>query len=826
MLANDVHPNRLQRAKADILDLIKELPGDRVALVAFRRTAILLCPLTTDYAYVRQALDAVTTESAPRGETNIGDAIDKAMQAFESDEGAHKAIILISDGEDLSGTAIKAAEKAGEKNIPIFTVGIGNRRGSTIPENGNRSEPLKYRGENVVTKLNDDELYSIANKTGGAYLPVETASMGKATLGTLYRDYLRQISGRDMEETLQRRHIERYQFFLLPAVVFLLAGACLSQGRLKTGNRGQEAEGRGQKKQKAAQKGSSTGQKGAAVLIAALLTSWTGATAQTNEQQEVSSTNGLAAQTTEAPPGREGARLAQRLYLKGDYEEAAQTYLEATRSAGEGSRRDFRFNAAVALFKAGKYKEAADILKDLIQTDQGIREDVFMGLGSSLFRSADRPASESEADKATARERSLRDAGEAFKEAARIRSENNAARRNLAVVLDALPEAEEQAKTAKWMAQYGQTPTGTIANEMLLNQRKLTEEIPAAFSNASPAQIKELERLADKQRDNAELWIPLKGKLMNEMAQQPGNTNLQQQLAFLNQMVETTRDQMLGGSAALRDLDPEGYRSVQTSEKAIYQFWRAIAPYALILQEDLLRQTNIIMATSSIKEENPTPRQSARANQSEALALTRLFAERFAETVPEGGTPATAVAGGQISPPGTSTNAVGQATEDQQQGISAEDRKKILELANQTIAMQEKAEQALEKNATAVAVPHEREAYRLLKEIEKLLPKDKKQNSSESQEKKQQEQQEKRDEQKQESSSSPQQQEQQPQESQPQQKQEEKEQESKQAEQKDLAQEEAKKLIEKAMQREKEHDAEKRRMNNKYVPPSAIEKDW
>ncbi|MFC1499128.1 VWA domain-containing protein, partial [Verrucomicrobiota bacterium] len=124
MLANDIHPNRLQRAKIDIMDLIKELRGDRTGLIVFRHKAELVCPLTTDYSFLRQALDAANINSAPRGETDIGDALIKAINAFENEEGSHKAIILISDGEDLTGKALDAAEKAGEKNIPVFTVGF------------------------------------------------------------------------------------------------------------------------------------------------------------------------------------------------------------------------------------------------------------------------------------------------------------------------------------------------------------------------------------------------------------------------------------------------------------------------------------------------------------------------------------------------------------------------------------------------------------------------------------------------------------------------------------------------------------------------------
>jgi len=153
MLARDVHPNRLQRAKTDIQDLLRELRGDRVALITFRGHAVQLCPLTTDYAYLEQVLDDVNIESAPRGETNIGDAIEKALAAFESDEGAHRAMILISDGEDLAGQAKAAAEKARAKGVVIFTVGLGDPKGVKIPGASKDDPYLTYQGKEVISSL-------------------------------------------------------------------------------------------------------------------------------------------------------------------------------------------------------------------------------------------------------------------------------------------------------------------------------------------------------------------------------------------------------------------------------------------------------------------------------------------------------------------------------------------------------------------------------------------------------------------------------------------------------------------------------------------------
>ena len=121
MLATDVRPNRLERAKADVVDLIDSLEGDRCALVAFRRTGVLTCPLTTDHAFLRSALEKAGPESAPRGETDLGGAIRTALDALDPAADDHNAILLISDGGDLRGGALDAARAAAKRNVPIFT---------------------------------------------------------------------------------------------------------------------------------------------------------------------------------------------------------------------------------------------------------------------------------------------------------------------------------------------------------------------------------------------------------------------------------------------------------------------------------------------------------------------------------------------------------------------------------------------------------------------------------------------------------------------------------------------------------------------------------
>lgn len=230
MLAQDVRPNRLERAKADVADLIDSLDGDRCALVAFRRTGIAVCPLTTDHAYLRSALEQLSPESAPRGETDLGSAIRAALDALDPAADDHNAIILISDGGDLRGEALQNAEIAKKRGIPIFTVGIGDpKRGAAIPSEDGRGEQ-KFQGQPVKVKLEEAALKAIAEASKGRYVPLATAGTAETTLGAIYRRFLRQVAAKEQNEEAERA-AERYQIFLIPGLILLIAGACLSKGR-------------------------------------------------------------------------------------------------------------------------------------------------------------------------------------------------------------------------------------------------------------------------------------------------------------------------------------------------------------------------------------------------------------------------------------------------------------------------------------------------------------------------------------------------------------------------------------------------------------------
>ncbi len=231
MLATDVRPNRLERTKADVSDLIDSLGNDRCALVAFRRTGVVICPLTSDRGFLRSALEGLSVESAPRGETDLGSAIRAALGALDPAMDDYNAIILISDGGDLRGEAIRNAEEAAKRKIPIFTVGIGDPKAKTaLPAEDGRGDQV-FHGARVEVSLEEAPLRAIAEVSKGRYVPLATARTTETTLGSIYRKFLRQVAVREQNEEAART-AEHYQVFLGAGIVLLLIGAGLSRGRL------------------------------------------------------------------------------------------------------------------------------------------------------------------------------------------------------------------------------------------------------------------------------------------------------------------------------------------------------------------------------------------------------------------------------------------------------------------------------------------------------------------------------------------------------------------------------------------------------------------
>ena len=226
MLADDVPPTRLARAKADVSALVNRLEGERVGLIAFAGQAVVKCPLTVDYDSFRRALEELDPNSAPRGGTAIGDAIRKALEVFNTSSEREQAILLITDGDDQESYPLEAAAIAAERKVTIFTVGLGDAdQGSRVPQKGTTGSFAEYEGQQVWSKLDNKLLQEIAMKTSGVYIPAGTRSYD---LGQLYADHLKGRRGKDAEAQKRTRRGERYQIFLAIALFAVVTDWCVS----------------------------------------------------------------------------------------------------------------------------------------------------------------------------------------------------------------------------------------------------------------------------------------------------------------------------------------------------------------------------------------------------------------------------------------------------------------------------------------------------------------------------------------------------------------------------------------------------------------------
>ena len=221
MLSNDVQTNRLERVKLAAHDLISELQGDRVGLIAFAGRAFLQAPLTIDYDAALESVNDLDTKTIPEGGTNISAAISLATQSFGKSAVGNRALVIFTDGEELSGDAVKNAKAAADAGVRILTIGVGTSSGSLIPvsgEDGETSFVKDSAGQVVKSKLDEKRLREVAQAAGGFYLHLEN---GPRTMQQLYTEGLAKMQAAEMDVRLSRRPIERYEWPLGAALVAL-----------------------------------------------------------------------------------------------------------------------------------------------------------------------------------------------------------------------------------------------------------------------------------------------------------------------------------------------------------------------------------------------------------------------------------------------------------------------------------------------------------------------------------------------------------------------------------------------------------------------------
>jgi Ca-activated chloride channel family protein len=398
MLSNDVQPNRLERVKLAAQDLVNQLQGDRVGLVAFAGRAFLQAPLTIDYEAAVESINDLDTKTIPEGGTNISEAINLAINTFGKSAAGNRALIIFTDGEELSGDAAKTAKAAADTGVRIFTVGVGTPQGSLIPvqsDDGGTAFVKDSSGQVVKSKLDEKRLREIAQATGGFYLHLED---GPRTMSQLYSQGLANMKAAEIDARLGRRPIERYEWSLGAAMLALTMSVLI-----------------GERKR---------------VRVRARVPRWS--------KIAVPATVLL---LIFAHPVF-GTASGLNLYREGKYNDAYKSFQEDLQSHPDSSQKEkIEFDAGAAAFKMGDYNKALQSFSNaLLSPDRGLQESSHFNLGRTLEDRADMD----ETNETTLKD--LTDAASHYESTLRLNPKNEAAKANLGEVKKKIERLKQHPK--------------------------------------------------------------------------------------------------------------------------------------------------------------------------------------------------------------------------------------------------------------------------------------------------------------------------------------------------------------------------------------------
>jgi Ca-activated chloride channel family protein len=357
MSTPDVKPDRLTRAKLAIDDFTNKLDGDAVGLVAFAGEAFLVSPITLDYGAFHESLNAIDINTIPRGGTNIASAIREAQAALRRRPNSDKILILVTDGEDLEGDALIAAQAAaGQDGLKIYTIGVGTAQGELIPltANPNGGFVKDESGGFVKSRLDEPALKAIAAATGGQYAPLGAQGQG---FEAIYRSSLAPLLKHDLASRQQRVYIQRYQWPLAASLALLLTGQLIgTRRRIGVRRRDPVPEARP----------TLVGPSAVSLLL-------------------------LLSALVMAGSARASTVSAEEAYKKGDFVTAQREYaVEAKRSP---KKPVLQFNAGTAAYRAGQFPEAAKAFQEAISRAPSgdtarlaEQEDAYYNLGNTLYR--------------------------------------------------------------------------------------------------------------------------------------------------------------------------------------------------------------------------------------------------------------------------------------------------------------------------------------------------------------------------------------------------------------------------------------------------------
>jgi Ca-activated chloride channel family protein len=227
MLVQDLKPDRLSRARREVVGLLDKLQGDRAAILAFAGDVRDVAPLSHDRATLAAFVNTLNPDDNMRGGTDIGAALTRALELFDGRTGAHEAIVVLTDGEDLEGKGLEIAKLASSRGIRIYVVGMATAVGGKIPD-GSRGFVKDETGQEVVSRLGTESLSRIAEETGGAYLSAEASPI---PLEELFEKRISRLEARELFAGKERIPHDRYQWPLVLAAACMLVEAALRERR-------------------------------------------------------------------------------------------------------------------------------------------------------------------------------------------------------------------------------------------------------------------------------------------------------------------------------------------------------------------------------------------------------------------------------------------------------------------------------------------------------------------------------------------------------------------------------------------------------------------
>lgn len=218
MLAEDVRPNRLEKAKMMISNLVDNMVDDKIGLVIYAGQAYVQLPITSDYVSAKMFLETISPSQIEMQGTDIAAAIDIAAKSFTTQQGVSRAIFIITDGEDNEGGAVEAARAAAQKGIHVYVLGVGEPAGAPIPVPGTGRYIIDNEGNTVISRLNEDMCREIANAGHGNYIYVDNSSSAQKKLNK----YVENLGRTEMESSVFSEYDEQFQGFILLSLLFLL----------------------------------------------------------------------------------------------------------------------------------------------------------------------------------------------------------------------------------------------------------------------------------------------------------------------------------------------------------------------------------------------------------------------------------------------------------------------------------------------------------------------------------------------------------------------------------------------------------------------------